>query len=453
MCIFVTRFPWGESTNKAPKEYRKRTMKFAEIKNFPTLLPNRKDYVGLARTWKVDLIAGITVGVVALPLALAFGITTGAGASAGLITAILAGLIAAVFGGSHLQVSGPTGAMTVVLVPIVAKYGLQVLIPLGVVAGALVIASGALGFGNLINRVPWSVMEGFTLGIAMVIGLQQVPMAFDIAKAHGERTLPVAWHTLQNAMHAGIHWSSLVIVAATLAIKFATPHLLRLLKIDIFIPGSFLSIFVMTALLWESHVAKVGNIPTSLIDFHAPTIDLYGMGLIAFLYAAFSIAALSGIESLLSARVADQMAHHRGLTKVEPNRELFGQGLATMFASALGGIPATGAIARTSVNVRSGASTRFSAIAHSLFLILVVTSLSPLISHVPTASLAAVLIGTSIRIASPTRMLELLRTTGSHAIVLFVTAFAVLIIDLIWGIAIGICLHLVFTKVLKAKVD
>jgi SulP family sulfate permease len=209
----------------------------------------------------------------------------------------------------------------------------------------------------------------------------------------------------------------------------------------------------MTALLWQSHVAKVGEIPRTLIDLHTPAIGLYGMGAAAFLYAALSIAALSGIESLLSARVADQMAHHRGLTKVLPNRELFGQGLATMAASALGGMPATGAIARTSVNVRSGASTRFSAITHSLFLILIVTSLSPLISHVPTASLAAVLIGTSIRIASPVRMLELLRTTGSHAIVLFVTAFAVLVIDLIWGIAIGICLHLVFTKVLKEQVD
>ena len=426
---------------------------FEEIKNFSSFLPNRNDYVGLARSWKVDLVAGITVGVVALPLALAFGITTGAGASAGLITAIVAGLIAAIFGGSHLQVSGPTGAMTVVLVPIVAKYGLQVLVPLGIVAGALVIASGALGFGNLINRVPWSVMEGFTLGIAMVIGLQQVPMALDSAKAHGERTLPVAWHTVQNAIHAGIHWSSLFIVATTLAIKFATPKLLKILKIEIFIPGSFLSIFVMTAILWESHVAKVGNIPTALVKIHKPTFDVYGMGIATFVYAAFSIAALSGIESLLSARVADQMAHHRDLTKVQPNRELFGQGLATLCASAFGGMPATGAIARTSVNVRSGASTRFSAITHSLFLILVVTSLSPLISHVPTASLAAVLIGTSIRIASPARLLELLRTTGAHGIVLLVTAFAVLFIDLIWGIAIGVLVHLIFTKVLKIRVN
>lgn len=423
-------------------------MKFPE-----NLLPTRADYSGLSKSWRLDLVAGVTVGIVALPLALAFGITTGAGASAGLITAVLAGIVAALFGGSHLQVSGPTGAMTVVLVPIVAGHGVGVLVPLGVVAGILVLIAGVIGLGNLINRVPWSVMEGFTLGIAMVIGLQQLPMALGVAKGSGERTIPVAWSTARNAVESGLHWSSIAVVVATLAIKFATPRLLKLLKITVFIPGSFLSIVIMTALLWQTSVAKVGDIPHSIINTHGHNYGLQGMTLIAFLYAAFSIAALSGIESLLSARVADQMAHHRGLTKVLPNRELVGQGLATLVASALGGIPATGAIARTSVNVRSGASTRFAAITHSLFLILVITMLGPVISHVPTATLAAVLIGTSIRIASPQRMRELLRTTGPNEIVLMVTAFSVLFIDLIWGIAIGIALDLLFTRVLKKSVN
>ena len=423
-------------------------MKFPE-----NLLPTRADYSGLSKRWRLDLLAGVTVGIVALPLALAFGITTGAGASAGLITAVLAGVAAAIFGGSHLQVSGPTGAMTVVLVPIVAAHGVGVLVPLGVVAGILVLISGVIGLGNLINRVPWSVMEGFTLGIAMVIGLQQLPMALGVAKGAGERTIPVAWRTAKNAVESGLQWSSIAVVVATLAIKFATPRLLKLLKITVFIPGSFLSIVIMTALLWQTSVAKVGDIPHSIINTHGHNYGLQGMTFIGFLYAAFSIAALSGIESLLSARVADQMAHHRGLTKVLPNRELVGQGLATLIASAFGGIPATGAIARTSVNVRSGASTRFAAIAHSLFLILVITMLGPVISHVPTATLAAVLIGTSIRIASPQRMRELLRTTGSNEIVLMVTAFSVLFIDLIWGIAIGIALDLLFTRVLKKSVN
>jgi SulP family sulfate permease len=417
----------------------------------PDLIPRKSDYLGLSKSWRVDALAGITVGIVALPLALAFGITTGAGASAGLITAVLAGLIAAIFGGSHLQVSGPTGAMTVVLVPIVAKYGVSVLVPLGIVAGVLVMLSGIFGLGNLINRVPWSVMEGFTLGIAMVIGLQQMPMALDVVKAHGERTLPVAWGTLQNAISSGLNWKSISIVVATLAIKFATPHVLRRLKITVFIPGSFLAIVIMTALLWEVKVAKVGNLPAKLIDTQKHSLGLQGMTILAFIYAAFSIAALSGIESLLSARVADQMAHHRGLTKTLPNRELFGQGMATIIASLLGGIPATGAIARSSVNVRSGASSRFAAITHSIFLILVITSLGSVISHVPTATLAAVLIGTSIRIASPARMKELLRTMGPNQIVLLTTAATVLLVDLIWGIAIGVALHLILTRILKKK--
>ncbi|MEI6038940.1 MAG: solute carrier family 23 protein [Actinomycetes bacterium] len=417
----------------------------------PDLIPRKSDYLGLSKSWRVDALAGITVGIVALPLALAFGITTGAGASAGLITAVLAGLIAAIFGGSHLQVSGPTGAMTVVLVPIVAKYGVSVLVPLGIVAGVLVMLSGIFGLGNLINRVPWSVMEGFTLGIAMVIGLQQMPMALDVVKAHGERTLPVAWGTLENAIGSGLNWKSISIVVATLAIKFATPHVLRRLKITVFIPGSFLAIVIMTALLWEVKVAKVGNLPAKLIDTQKHSLGLQGMTILAFIYAAFSIAALSGIESLLSARVADQMAHHRGLTKTLPNRELFGQGMATIIASLLGGIPATGAIARSSVNVRSGASTRFAAITHSIFLILVITSLGSVISHVPTATLAAVLIGTSIRIASPARMKELLRTMGPNQIVLLTTAATVLLVDLIWGIAIGVALHLILTRILKKK--
>jgi SulP family sulfate permease len=417
----------------------------------PDLIPRKSDYLGLSKSWRVDALAGITVGIVALPLALAFGITTGAGASAGLITAVLAGLIAAIFGGSHLQVSGPTGAMTVVLVPIVAKYGVSVLVPLGIVAGVLVMLSGIFGLGNLINRVPWSVMEGFTLGIAMVIGLQQMPMALDVVKAHGERTLPVAWGTLENAIGSGLNWKSISIVVATMAIKFATPHVLRRLKITVFIPGSFLAIVIMTALLWEVKVTKVGNLPAKLIDTQKHSLGLQGMTILAFIYAAFSIAALSGIESLLSARVADQMAHHRGLTKTLPNRELFGQGMATIIASLLGGIPATGAIARSSVNVRSGASTRFAAITHSIFLILVITSLGSVISHVPTATLAAVLIGTSIRIASPARMKELLRTMGPNQIVLLTTAATVLLVDLIWGIAIGVALHLILTRILKKK--
>ena len=149
----------------------------------------------LFKNWKKDLLAGITVGIVALPLALGFAITTGAPASAGLSTAIVAGFIAALFGGSNFQVSGPTGAMTVVLVPIVARYGVQSLVLLGIAAGSLIIVMSALRLGRWIDSVPWSVMEGFTLGIALIIALQQVPLVFDTTKAPGDHTFLVAINT------------------------------------------------------------------------------------------------------------------------------------------------------------------------------------------------------------------------------------------------------------------
>ena len=158
-------------------------------------LPKRSDYKSAGTSWRGDLLAGVTVGIVALPLALAFGITTGAGAAAGLITAILAGLLAAIFGGSNYQVSGPTGAMTVVLVPIVTKYGVESLIPLGFFAGLLTLILGILRTGSLINRVPWPVMEGFTFGIAVVIALQQIPTALATPSIDGGRTVATAWRT------------------------------------------------------------------------------------------------------------------------------------------------------------------------------------------------------------------------------------------------------------------
>ncbi len=153
-----------------------------------SLMPSRADYAGLRRSYKGDVLAGLTVGVVALPLALAFGITAGLSARAGLITAIVAGLVAAVFGGSSVQVSGPTGAMTVVLVPIAARYGAESLLVVGLLAGVLMVLAGAAGFGRYLSFVPWPVIEGFTLGIAVIIFLQQVPSALGVAKPEGENT-------------------------------------------------------------------------------------------------------------------------------------------------------------------------------------------------------------------------------------------------------------------------
>ena len=410
-------------------------------------LPNRTDYKSARTNWRKDLLAGITVGIVALPLALAFGITTGAGAAAGLITAIFAGLIAAIFGGSNYQVSGPTGAMTVVLVPIVTKYGVESLIPLGFFAGLLTLVLGLLHAGSIINRVPWPVMEGFTLGIAIVIALQQMPTALATPSIDGGRTVATAWKTIKGAIDSGLNYSAIFVVFLTLLVKFTYPKLVHKFKIKFHIPASFLAIIVssIVVVIVGINVPKVGDLPKAI--FHVQKFELFGLGVYELISAVIAITLLASIESLLSARVADQMAHiHDDEHKYKPNRELFGQGLASMLSSLIGGMPATGAIARTGVNIRSGAASRLSAIFHAAFLLAVVLILSPIISQIPTAALAGVLLGTSYRMASPANLREILRTTRLDSSILLITAAIVIFIDLIWGIAIGTALYFLFTK-------
>ena len=403
----------------------------------------------LFKNWKKDLLAGITVGIVALPLALGFAITTGAPASAGLSTAIVAGFIAALFGGSNFQVSGPTGAMTVVLVPIVARYGVQSLVLLGIAAGSLIIVMSALRLGRWIDSVPWSVMEGFTLGIALIIALQQVPLVFDTTKAPGDHTFLVAINTLRSALSSPLHWASISIALLTVAIKRSWPLLKSRLGIKVHIPGSIVAIVSATLLtkIFSLDIKTIGQLPRTLSFTH--NYSLPDISPFHFAYAALVIAFLGAIESLLSARVADGMAHKEidhDQQKHDPNRELLGQGLATIASACAGGLPATGAIARTTVNVHAGARSRLAAIFHSLFLLLVVYFLAPIVSIIPTASLAGVLLGTSLRIATPRSIKEALQTTADVRAVYLCTAVAVLTIDLIWGTLIGVMLHFLLMK-------
>ncbi len=414
------------------------------------LLPHRSDYADFREVWRHDVIAGITVGIVALPLALAFGITTGAGARAGLITAVYAGIIAAIFGGSNYQVSGPTGAMTVVLIPIVLKYGTSSLAPLGLMAGAIVVLMGITHCGGLIKRVPWPVMEGFTLGIALVIALQQLPSVLASHSVSGPNTVITAWRTISNAISVGVHWSSLLILAITLTVKFAYPKISRVLKIKVHIPASFVAIIFATFLvvIFSIQTPLIGNLPRTL--YAHVSLSASNIGVAALLIGAIQIALLAAIESLLSARVADQMVHiHESAQSYKPNRELVGQGLATIVSSMVGGMPATGAIARTSVNIRSKAASRISSITHAAFLLLVVLVLNPMIAHIPTAALGAVLIGTSYRIARPANLMEMLRTTRLDAATLIITAVLVVVIGLIWAIAISTATYFIAAVVLK----
>ena len=301
-----------------------------------------------------DLVSGVTVGIVALPLAIGFGITSGMSAQAGIATAILAGLIAAVFGGSRFQVSGPTGAMTVVLIPVIAKNGIEAIPALGLMAGVIVIAMSVLRLGGIINRIPWAVVEGFTLGIAVVIALQQLPMALGVAKGEGDRTLEVAINTVTGAIDNGVRSSTIGILLLTLLIKFNIVKIIERLKLKPYVPASFSALAITTVIvaLLNLDVAKIGEIPRNVFIWKGTGLHFSS----SLITPALLIALLAAIESLLAARVADGMTHSK--EKFHPNKELFGQGLATMVASIFGGQPATGAIARTSVNIRSGGKTK-----------------------------------------------------------------------------------------------
>ena len=412
---------------------------------------SRNDFPKSKSEFYSDLAAGLTVAIVALPLAIGFAVTTGMSAASGITTAIIAGFIAALFGGSRYQVSGPTGAMTVVLIPIVTQYGATAIPALGFMAGLIVAIAAICRAGSIINRVPWAVVEGFTVGIALVIALQQIPLALDFPKGSGDRTYLVAWHTLQDAIDAGLNWSSIAAVILTLVVKFNYPKLAHRYKFKVHIPASIVAILTITAgsLAFDLNLNSIGDIPRSIGTWSVDLIELDSLS--HLILPAALIAILAAIESLLSARVADGMVHAQGSEKYEPNKELFGQGLATIGSSLFGGMPATGAIARTSVNVRNHAKSRVASMAHAMILLLIFLLLAPVVSAIPTAAIAGVLIGTSYRILNPASIRESLKTTYAEASVLVITASVTLLIDLIWGIGVGIVAHFVAKLVNRGR--
>jgi len=412
---------------------------------------SRSDFPATRQIFVKDLISGVTVAIVALPLAIGFGITAGMSAAAGISTAIIAGFIAGLFGGSRFQVSGPTGAMTVVLIPVISKFGIGAIPALGLMAGLIVIAMSFIRLGSLINKVPNCVVEGFTAGIAIVISLQQLPFALGVAKGEGERTLIVAIHTIQKALDIGLHWQTLLVVFVTLGIKFNIVKIVESFKIRMYFPASFSALFLTTLIVkaFNLNVATIGNIPRNVSTYTSPI--LTSVEYLSLITPALSIAVLAAIESLLSARVADDISNVASDKKFKPNQELFGQGLATTFASIFGGMPATGAIARTNVNVRSGANTRLASMIHSVVLLIIVIFLAPIFSQIPSAAIAGVLIGTSFRIFNKASMLEIFKSSKSNIFIYLATAVVTVSVDLIWGIGFGIALYLLINLAKKSN--
>lgn len=376
---------------------------------------------------RADLIAGVTVGITALPLALAFGITSGMGATAGLMTAIVAGALTAIFGGSQSQVSGPTGAMTVVLVPIVARHGREGVLLVGLIAGLLLIGAAIGRVGRYLAYVPWPVIEGFTLGIAGVIFLQQLPAAFGVPKPEGDDALVVAFRAGRQAIASG-RIAPLAVVAIVVVVTVGSRRLHRN------IPASLLGVAAGTAAvtIFGLEVTAIGTLPSTLSAPSFPPMSLAAIE--ELLPAAFAVALLAGLESLLSAKVADGLSDS---ARHDPDRELFGQGLSNVIVPLFGGVPSTGAIARTAVNVRAGARTRFAAIIHSVLLAAVVLAGSSVVARIPLAALAGILMVTSVRMVEVHNIRSVLRATRSDAAVLVLTATATVVFDLIVAVEIG----------------
>ncbi len=407
---------------------RGRAVGLARGASLRRLLPGRAEVARMRRQPGRDLLAGLTVAVVALPLALGFGVASGLGASAGLATAIVAGAVAAIFGGSNLQVSGPTGAMTVVLVPIAHRHGPAGVLTVGLLAGILLLGLAFLRAGRAVRYVPVPVVEGFTAGIAAVIFLQQVPAALGVHARDGDKVALVAWEAVVDFAHHP-DWTALAIAAGVAVSMLAGSRRWPT------IPFSLLAVAVATIVVavGGGEVATLGALPATLPRPSLGFLDLTAVP--SLTSAAVAVAALAALESLLSASVADAMTVGE---RHDPDRELFGQGLANLAVALFGGVPATGAIARTAVNVRSGASSRLAALTHAVTLAAIMLVAAPVVARIPLAALAGVLLATALRMVEISAVRALARASRSDAAVLVLTAGATLAFDLVVAVLLGL---------------
>lgn len=392
------------------------------------LLPGRADLHQMKRDPLRDLVAGLTVAVVALPLALAFGAISGLGAEAGIVTAVIAGFVAAVFGGSNLQVSGPTGAMTVVLVPVVHAHGVNGALMVGLLAGIALIAAGWFGFGKYVRLLPLPVIEGFTAGIAVTIVLQQATAMLGIQGRRSDYAWEVAltafWRWLDHPQ-----WAPAILAHAVAALILAAHWWKPAL------PWSLIVLGAATAATLIGHlpVAVLGDLPHGLPTPSASFLHLTAAG--ELVPAALAVAALAALESLLCATVADSMTPGE---RHNPDRELVGQGLANVVVPFFGGVPATAAIARTAVNVRAGARSRTAAAFHAIALLAIVSILSPAVSNIPLAALAGVLVATAIHMVDFASLWALVRSTRGDAIVLILTFTVTVALNLVDAVGVGV---------------
>jgi len=387
-----------------------------------------------------DLMAGIIVGIVALPLAIAFGIASGVSPEKGLITAIIGGFIVSLLGGSNVQIGGPTGAFIVIVYGIIQNFGVEGLAIATVIAGILLIMMGILRLGTVIRFIPYPIVVGFTSGIALTIFTTQIKDLFGMTVDKLPGDFISKWIVyVQNI--SSISLNSLIIGIISILIIIYTP------KISRKIPGSLVAIIIMTIVVYIlrnyfgiSNIETIGDRFEINASLPAPATFSINMETINLLLpSAFTIALLGAIESLLSATVADGATSK----KHNSNTELIAQGAANVIVPIFGGIPVTGAIARTMTNINNGGRTPVAGLIHAVVLLLILLFLGPLTKHIPMACLAGVLIIVSYNMSEWRTFRSLMKNPKSDVIVLLVTFFLTIIFDLTIAIEIGLLLAMV----------
>ncbi len=406
---------------------------------------------------KADVSAGLVVSLIALPLAMALSIAVGLPPQHGLYTAIVAGFIAALLGGSRVQVSGPTAAFVAIIAPIVTEFGLNGLIWCQMIAGGVLILMGILRLGRFIHYVPEPVTVGFTAGIAVVIATLALNDFLGLGlKEMGPHYLDKARAILTGM--SGLHApDALVGIATLLAIlgfgrmtqRIPAPVFGILIGVGLALIAIKMGLSVDTIATRFSYLTAEGKtmpgIPPYLPHFALPA----SMDLMKIIGPALTVALLAALESLLSASVADRMTK----TRHDPEAELVGIGFGNLFSGFFGGIPATGAIARTAANIHAGAHSPLASAIHALFLLLFMLALAPEISHIPMASLSALLILTAWRMAHIHHVVGILKGGDrAHQAVLIVTFFLTIFVDMVAGVGAGLILHALIHYFKKTKV-
>lgn len=403
------------------------------------------------KTFMSDLMAGIIVGIVALPLAIAFGIALGVTPEKGIITAIVAGLVISLFGGSKVQIGGPTGAFIIIIYGIIQKYGFEGLTIATLMAGFFLVLFGLLRLGTIIKYIPYPIVVGFTSGIAVTIFTTQIKDLFGLTLPSNPSDFIEKWGVYLQNFNTIDPWCALIGVASVVVIA-VTPRFSKK------IPGSLIAIILMTivALLLKNFagvlsIETIGDrfsISNELPAAQVP--DMNWETIKSLVSPAITIAILGAIESLLSATVADGVIgdHH------DSNTELVAQGLANIASPLFGGIPATGAIARTMTNINNGGKTPVAGIIHAVVLLLIFLFLMPLAKYIPMACLAGVLVVVSYGMCGWRSFLELMKNPKSDVTVLLITFFLTIIFDLTIAIEVGLIIAcLLFMKRMSETTD